>query len=384
MEHTKMTIKKIVLLSPAHPLRGGIAAFTERFAAELQQAGYEVITYSFSLQYPGFLFPGTTQFSSDPAPPGLTIRTCVNSVNPFNWLKIGLELRRLRPDLIVPRYWLPFMGPCLGTILRLARSNGHTRIVAIADNVLPHEKRPGDRLFTRWFVSPCDAFVVMSQSVLDDLRQFTQKQAKCIPHPIYDNYGEHSPREAALAQLGLPSANKYLLFFGFIRDYKGLDLLLEAMANERIRKMNLKLIVAGEYYGNHEKYEAQIRRLGLENQLVMRTDYIPNEEVRHYFGAADLVVQPYRTATQSGISQMAYHFEKPMLVTNVGGLAEIVPHGKAGYVVAVDPVAIVDAIVDFFESDRAVAFLAGVAEGKKRFSWAAMVKGVMELAVTRP
>ncbi len=380
-----MTIKKIVLLSPAHPLRGGIAAFTERFAMELQHEGYEVVIFSFSLQYPGFLFPGTTQFSSDPAPPGLTIRTCVNSVNPFNWLKIGLELRRLRPDLIVPRYWLPFMGPCLGTILRLARGNGHSRIVAIADNVLPHEKRPGDRLFTKWFTSACDAFVVMSQSVMDDLRQFTQKPAACIPHPVYDNYGEKSHREAALAQLGLPSQGdksemRYLLFFGFIRDYKGLDLLLQAMTDERIRRMNLKLIVAGEYYGNREKYEAQIRSLGIENQLVMRTDYIPNELVRHYFGAADLVVQPYRTATQSGISQMAYHFEKPMVVTNVGGLAEIVPHGKAGYVVPVDPTAIANAIVDFFENDRAAAFIAGVAEGKKRFSWAAMVEGVVGLA----
>lgn len=347
---------------------------------ELQQEGFEVIIYSFSLQYPGFLFPGTTQFSSDPAPPGLTIRSCVNSVNPLNWLKIGLELCRLRPDLIVPRYWLPFMGPSLGTILRLARGNGHTKVVAIADNVLPHEKRLGDRLFTRWFVSACDAFVVMSQSVLDDLRIFTQKSAACIPHPIYDNYGEHSPREAALAQLGLPSENKYLLFFGFIRDYKGLDLLLEAMADERIRRMDLKLIVAGEYYGNREKYEAQIRSLGIENQLVMRTDYIPNEQVRHYFGAADLVVQPYRTATQSGISQMAYHFEKPMVVTDVGGLAEIVPHGEAGYVVPVDAKSIADAIVDFFENDRTAAFSEGVAEGKKRFSWKAMVEGVMKLA----
>lgn len=320
------------------------------------------------------------QFSNDPPPPGLHIRTCVNSVNPLNWLKIGLELRHLRPDLIVPRYWLPFMGPCLGSILRIAKGNGHTKAVAIADNVLPHEQRPGDRAFTRYFVKACDAFIVMSKSVLDDLRIFTQKPAAVIPHPIYDNYGEHASRELALAQLGLPSENRYLLFFGFIRDYKGLDLLLEAMADERIRKMNLKLIVAGEYYGNQEKYEAQIRSLGIENQLVMRTDYIPNEQVRRYFGAADLVVQPYRTATQSGISQMAYHFEKPMVVTDVGGLAEIVPDGKAGYVVPVDAKSIADAIVDFFENDRAAAFSKGVAEGKKRFSWKAMVEGVLSIA----
>lgn len=372
-------IKKIVLLSPAHPLRGGIAAFTERFAMELQQAGHEVVIYSFSLQYPGFLFPGKTQYSSDPAPPGLQIRTIVNSVNPFNWVKVGLELRRLRPDAIVPRYWLPFMGPCLGSILRLAKGNGYTKVIAIADNILPHEKRPGDRAFTRWFVNACDACIVMSQSVLDDLRIFTQKPARCIPHPIYDNYGEQSPRAVALAHLGLPQATGYLLFFGFIRDYKGLDLLLEAMADERVRRLGLKLIVAGEYYGNREKYESQIKGLGIESQLVMRTDYIPNEEVRHYFGAADLVVQPYRSATQSGISQMAYHFEKPMVVTDVGGLAEIVPNGKAGYVVSVDAKAIADAIVDFFENDRSTAFEKGVAEGKKRFSWSQMADGLLEL-----
>jgi glycosyltransferase involved in cell wall biosynthesis len=344
---------------------------------ELQNEGYEVIIYSFSLQYPGFLFPGTTQFSSDPAPQGLTIRTCVNSVNPLNWLKIGLELRRLRPDLIVSRFWLPFMGPCLGSIQRLARGNGHTKVVAIADNVLPHEKRPGDRLFTRWFINACDSFVVMSKSVLDDLRQFTQRPAVCTPHPVYDNYGEKSPKAEALLHLRLPAANGYLLFFGFIRDYKGLDLLLEAMADERIKNMGVKLVVAGEYYGNEEKYAALIDRLSIENQLVMRTSYISNDEVRHYFGAADLVVQPYRTATQSGISQMAYHFEKPMVVTDVGGLAEIVPNGEAGYVVPVSAGAIADAIVDFFVNKRSAAFSAGVAEGKARFSWGNMVRAVV-------
>lgn len=305
----------------------------------------------------------------------------VNSINPFNWIKIGRNLRKMRPDLIVPRFWLPFMGPCLGTILRIAKQNGHTKVVAIADNVLPHEKRPGDRPFTKWFIHACDAFVVLSRSVLDDLRLFTDCPAAIIPHPIYDNYGEKSPRGAALAALGLSPEFNYLLFFGFIRDYKGLDLLLAAMADERIRRRKLKLIVAGEYYGNREKYEQQIQQLGIGDQLVMRTEYIPSQMVRHYFGAADLVVQPYRTATQSGISQMAYHFEKPMIVTDVGGLPEIVPDGVAGYVVPVDSNAIADAIIDFFEKNRAAQFGLGVAEGKKRFTWQAMADGIVELAV---
>ncbi len=373
-------MKKVVLLTPAHPLRGGIAASSERFAKELQAAGYEVVIYSFSLQYPGFLFPGKTQFSDDPPPPGLDIRTVVNSVNPLNWLKIGLELRRLRPDVIVPRYWLPFMGPSLGTILRLAKSNGHTKVIPIADNILPHEKRPGDRLFTRYFLKPADGCIVMSRSVEEDFRLFSKtKPVACIPHPIYDNYGEKVKRESALAHLGLSPELRYLLFFGFIREYKGLDLLLHAMADERIRAMNLQLIVAGEYYGNREFYEKLIADLGLESKLILKTDYIPSEEVKYYFGAADLVVQPYKSATQSGISQMAYHFEKPMIVTAVGGLPEIVPNCKAGYVVPVKAGAIADAIVDFFQNNKEAALTRGVIDEKKRFSWRSMVEGLEQL-----
>ncbi len=373
-------MKKIVLLTPAHPLRGGIAASSERFALELQAAGYEVVIYSFSLQYPGFLFPGKTQYAQGEPPPGLDIHTVVNSVNPLNWVKTGLLLRRLRPDVIVPRYWLPFMGPCLGTILRIAKSNGHTRAIPIADNILPHEKRPGDRLFTRYFLQPVDACIVMSRSVGDDLRTFSATMPlACIPHPIYDNYGEITGREAALSRLGLPAEHRYLLFFGFIRDYKGLDLLLRAMADERIRSLGLRLIVAGEYYGNQDVYEKMIAELGIAGQLVMRTEYIPTEEVKYYFGAADLVVQPYKSATQSGISQMAYHFEKPMVVTDVGGLPEIVPHGKAGYVVPTEAGAIADAVVDFFQKNKLAEMTNGVAAEKHRFSWRAMVEGLERL-----
>lgn len=373
-------MKKVVLLTPAHPLRGGIAASSERFAQELQTAGYEVVIYSFSLQYPNFLFPGKTQFSNDPAPADLDIRTCVNSVNPFNWLSVGLELRKMRPDIIVSRYWLPFMGPSLATILRIARSNGHTRTVSIADNIIPHEHRPGDKIFTKYYVGANDGFIVMSRSVGDDLRQFTKtKPFRFVPHPIYDIYGKLTSRDEALEFLGLEKTSRYLLFFGFIRDYKGLDLLLDAMADERLRQMNLKLIVAGEFYGNEETYQEQISRLGIENQLVMRTEYIANEDVRHYFGAADLVVQPYRSATQSGISQMAYHFEKPMVVTKVGGLPEIVPHGKAGHVVPVDAKAIADAIFDFFENKEMEALTAGIREEKKRFSWQNLVAAMEEV-----
>ncbi len=370
-------MKKIVVLSPAHPLRGGIAVSSERFAQELQKCGYEVLVFSFSLQYPGFLFPGTTQYTSDPAPRDLTIRTAVNSVNPLNWIKVGLELRKLRPDAIVTRYWLPFLGPCLGTILRIARSNGFTKTVGLLDNILPHEKRPGDRMFTKWFVGANDGFIAMSKSVEQDLRMFTaEKPSTYVPLPIYDNYGEPVSRKEGIAKLGLNENEKYLLFFGFIREYKGLDLLLQAMAEQTVAETGVKLIVAGEFYGNRESYELLINDLGIEDKLILRTDYIPAEEVKYYFAAADLIVQPYKTATQSAISQVAYHYEKPMVVTNVGGLPEIVPHGKAGYVVEKEPAAIAKAIVDFFTKNRAAEFAEGVKKEKKRFAWTSMVEGL--------
>lgn len=373
-------MERIVLLSPAHPLRGGIASSTERLAQELQQQGYAVRIYSFSLQYPALLFPGKTQYTDGPPPPGLEIIPAVNSVNPLNWWKVGRRLRRECPGLIIARFWLPFMGPAMGAILRLARGNGRTKTMAITDNVIPHEHRPGDRLLTRYFIDAVDAFIVMSRSVGEDIRQFApEKPVSYIPHPIFDNYGPKSPKGTSRKHLGLSDEYGYLLFFGFIREYKGLDLLLRAMGDERIKAMKLKLLVAGEFYGSEEPYRQIIREEGIEDRVAFHSEYIPNEEVRHYFGAASLVVQPYKSATQSGISQLAYHFEVPMLVTNVGGLPEIVRDGEAGYVVEVSVEAIADAIVDFFTHNREAAMAEGVRKGKERFSWAAMVKGIESL-----
>lgn len=371
----------VYIVSPAHPLRGGIASSSERLAQELQAHGFSVRLISYKLQYPSFLFPGKTQYTDDPAPQGLAIDTLINAVNPFNWWMVGRRLAHAAPNLVIFRYWLPFMGPCLGTIARLIRFNGRTRCVALADNIIPHEKRPGDRLFTQYFCSAMDGFIAMSKSVQDDILQFAHKQqpSALIPHPIYDNYGDPIDRQTALQHLGLPQDSAYLLFFGFIRDYKGLDLLLRAMVEAPLKNRNLHLIVAGEYYGNQEAYDSLIAELGIADRLVMRTDYISNEEVKYYFSAADLVVQPYKTATQSGISQLAYHFEKPMVVTNVGGLPEIVPHGEAGYVVDPNPAAIADAVADFFENNRSTILSQGVAAGKKRFSWATMVEGITRI-----
>lgn len=372
--------KKIIIIGPAHPLRGGIAVFNERLAEVLQEDGHEVIIYSFSLQYPNFLFPGKTQYSEDAPPTQLNIQVKVNSVNPFNWIKIGREIQGLNPDVVIGRFWLPFMGPCFGTILRIIKRNKKTRIIGLVDNIIPHEKRPGDYLFAKYFVGACDAFLVMSKTVESQLRTFTQQKPIALAeHPLSDNFGKAVSYETALAHLKLSKDFRYLLFFGFIRDYKGLDLLLEAIADERVRKLKVKLIVAGEYYSNEEKYQTQITSLNINSQLVMSTSFISNEEVKYYFCAADLITQPYKTATQSGVSSLGYFFEKPMLVTKVGGLPEIVQHDKAGYVVDVNPKAIADAIVDFYENNRSGEFVEQVKIDKKMFSWEAMTEALLSL-----
>lgn len=375
--------KKIIILSPAHPLRGGIASSSERLAQELIKEGHDVQLVSFSLQYPGFLFPGKTQFTDDLAPADLQIETKLNSINPINWVRTGLYLRKLNADLIIVRYWLPFMGPSLGTVCRIAKGNGRTKIIALADNIIPHETRIGDKQFTQYFCNSVDAFLVMSRSVGEDAKLFSpQKPVTYSPHPIYDNYGDLVNRDTALNHLKLDTNYRYLLFFGFIRDYKGLDILLEAIANEDIKGLPIKLIIAGEYYGKTYKYDTIIEKHQLQDKIISHNIFIANDDVKYYFAAADLVAQPYRTATQSGISQLAYHFEKPMIVTNVGGLAEIVENGKVGYVVNVDKDAVADAILDFFNNQRLAAMTEGVRENKKLFSWGKMVDVINELATS--
>ncbi|AKD03595.1 glycosyltransferase [Pontibacter korlensis] len=375
--------KRVTIVGPAHPLRGGgMATFNERLAYAFQEAGCDVEIVTFSLQYPSFLFPGKSQFTEEPAPPGLRIKVLVNSINPLSWWSAGQYISKQKPDLVVFRYWLPFMGPALGTIARLIRRNKYSRILAITDNVVPHEKRPGDVPFTKYFLSSCHGFVALSRSVQQDLERFEPAKPNVyLPHPLYDNFGAAETKEAACAALGLDAKYNYLLFFGFIRAYKGLDLLLKAMADPWVKELqNLKLIVAGEFYEDAAPYLQLIEELQLQDRLVMRTDFIPNAEVRHYFCAADLVVQPYKHATQSGVTQVAYHFDKPMVVTRVGGLSELVPNGEVGYVAEPQPEAIAAAIQQFYTSSAGTAFSENIRKYKKRFSWSRFVQAMWELA----
>jgi len=386
-------MKSVVIIGPAHPLRGGLATFNQRLAKEFQQQGYDCSIFSFSLQYPSFLFPGKTQFSNEPPPADLKIHSVINSINPFNWIKVGNWLRYKKPDIIVVRFWLPFMGPALGTILRKVRKNKHTKIICIVDNVIPHEHRPGDKGFTKYFLKSCDAFITMSEKVMNDLRKFEKnKPVKLIQHPLYDTFGEIISKEEAREKLKINNEELIILFFGFIRKYKGLDILLDAMkiltqnprlndsvgqAKSEIR--NLKLMIAGEFYEDEKPYREQIEKLGISENLILRTDFIPDSEVKYYLCAADAVVQPYRNATQSGVTPLAYHFEKPMIVTNVGGLPSLVPHEKAGLVAEPNAGSIADAIIRFYQLGEHY-FIPHLRNEKKKYTWDNLVNAITEFA----
>ncbi|WP_293884274.1 MULTISPECIES: glycosyltransferase [unclassified Sphingobacterium] len=373
---------RIVILGSAYPLRGGgIASFNERLASHFQQLGHEVDIYSFSLQYPNFLFPGKSQYSDEPAPEGLHIKTKVNSINPFNWISVGKELRNAKYDLLIVRFWMPFFGPCLGTIQRQVRKNRHTKIVCIADNIIPHEQRPGDKLLIRYFLKSVDACLTMSKSVLLDLKLLSPKMpAVYTPHPLYDNYGTHQSKKEARRLLNIDQEGKVILFFGFIRQYKGLDILLQALNDTRLRKMGVKLLLAGEFYDDPALYLDLIKKYKLEEFIFMHTDFIPNQEVGRYFSAADCVVLPYRSATQSGITQVAYHFDLPMIVSNVGGLPELVRDSYVGYVVEPKAEEIAERIFSFYHYNKEEQFRTNIIDEKRKYSWETFGNELLKLA----
>ncbi|MCU0384395.1 MAG: glycosyltransferase [Flavihumibacter sp.] len=368
----------IVILGPAHPFRGGgITTFNERLARGLQEAGHRVEILNFTVQYPAFLFPGKSQTTEEAAPSDLTIEQRLHSMNPLNWWTTGEYLRKKKPDLVLVRYWLPFMGPAFGTVLRRVRKNHSTKIIALTDNVQPHEKRLGDQLFTRYFLPACDAFITMSKKVEQDLRAFVDdKPILQVRHPLYDNFGSPVEKDSARKRLNIPSESKVLLFFGFIRAYKGLDLLLKALP--LIREQNILLLVAGEFYEDPAAYHKLIKELGIETKVKLMDDFIPSDQVRYYFSAADLVVQPYRNATQSGVTPLAYHFEKPMVVTKVGGLPDYVENEVTGLLAEPEPASLAQAINRFFEfgEDR---FSAQIREKKKELSWPVFIEQLLQL-----
>ncbi|MDE6375066.1 MAG: glycosyltransferase [Alistipes sp.] len=372
---------KITILGPAHPYRGGLASIMETMARVFQRQGDKVNILTFTLQYPSLLFPGKSQTVSTPPPDDLSIVRCVNTVNPWNWWRIGRRLRRERPDFVLLKYWTPFMAPCFGTIARLARRNGHTRVLCQIDNVEPHEHHLIDKPFNRYFLRSVDGFIYMSEQVHRELTAYTDAPALFSPHPLFEHFGSRVGRSEACIRLGLDPASDYLLFFGLIRDYKGLDLLLDAWVKLRRegRMEGKKLIVAGEFYTPKERYLQQIADSGLQDDVILHDRFIPDAEVKYYFSAADCVVQPYKTATQSGVTQIAYQFCTPMIVTAVGGLAEIVPDGRVGYVCPPSVEGVADAIERIYRPGILEQFRENCIEERKRFSWEEMCSRITEL-----
>lgn len=371
---------KFLILGPAHPLRGGIAAFNERLAKELIAEGHSVEIVSFRFQYPSFLFPGTSQFTDAPAPSDLIIHSSVHSLNPFNWIKLGKSIRQKSPDILIVRFWIPLMAPCLGTILRFVAKNKHTRIICIADNIVPHEKRKGDKLLTQYFVKPIHAFITMSETVLHDLRIFTQKCAIVEPHPLYDHFGAPVSTSEARTYLNIDQQSFIFLFFGFIRKYKGLDILMYAVAKLKHQGIRgFQVLVAGEFYEDRTYYDELIKTLGIEAYVLLKTNYIPDEEVRYYMCAADAVVQPYRNATQSGVTPLAYHFEVPMIVTNVGGLPAMVTHQKSGLICSPNADEVADAMKEMMANGRQ-AYIPALRLEKQKYSWRSMTSAILKLA----
>ena len=371
---------KVIILGTAWPYRGGLATFNERLARQFVSEGHEVEVWTFTLQYPSFLFPGKTQYTNEPAPADLTIRRVLNSCNPINWLRVGHTIRKAAPDMLICCYWMSFFAPAFGLVSRIARRNKHTRCIALVHNMIPHEPNILDKLFAPYFVASQDGFVALSDSVVGDIEKVESQTSRVkrpktfSPHPIYDHYGERMSKNEACKDLNLPADKNYMLFFGLVRAYKGLDLLLDAFGRVKDQLPNLQLIIAGEFYEDEDKYRAQITKLELADRVIIRNEFIPDGDLRKYFGAADLIVQPYKTATQSGVTQVAFHFEKPMLVTNVGGLGEIVHDHQMGY--ACEPTAenIAADLLDYYQNDRQQAFTAYLQKEKTKYAWSNMTR----------
>lgn len=355
----------IIIIGPAYPYRGGIADTNESFCRALNKIGHDSSIFTFTLQYPSILFPGKSQYQKGPSPKDLKIRRKISTINPISWWIASKEINNLKPDIVIFRFWLPFLGPCLGSIARLLNKN--IKKIAFCDNVIPHEKRIGDYLFTKYFTRAFDGFICMSKSVQYELKTFTNRTILNIPHPINDNLGKVQDRDMACLKLGLDPNFRYLLSFGLVRKYKGLKLTLEAMANPNVK--HLKLIIAGEWYEDKTEYERLIKDLGIEKNVIIIDRYILTEEIQYYFSVTDLVIQTYITASQSGITQMALNFEKPILVTNVGGLSEVVIDGKTGYLSSKNPEDIANIINNHFTNLKTDFFQKNIQIEKNKYSW---------------
>ncbi len=370
-----MVPHSIALLGPAYPLRGGgIATYTETLAATYQRLGRRAAVFTFRYQYPPWLFPGSTQWSREPAPADVITYPIIHSLWPANWLQVAQRIAAWQPQLLLVNVWLPFLAPCLGSITRLVRRfHPGVRAVGIVHNVTPHERFPFARPLTRFVLGALEGFLVLSQAVAEELRHFDRTKPRRIhPHPAFD-YGPPVPQDEARRRLQLPLDAPLVLFFGLVRPYKGVDLLLEAMA---LTPVPLLLLIAGEWYMDPEPFRQRAYQLGVSNRVRIDNHFIHRQEAPLYLCAADIVVQPYRSATQSGVTPLAFRYERPVIVTRVGGLPELVEPGKTGYVVDPTPEALAAALTDFFAGQRAVSFKPHLRAAAHLWSWESVVDTV--------
>lgn len=371
---------KSVLIGTVYPWRGGIAQSNEALYRALKKKG-QCKLISFDFLYPSFFFPNKSFLDTGKGPADIKPERIISSVNPFTWWKAASVVKKENPDIVIVRYWVPFLAPCYGTIVRLIKRSKKIKVICFVDHARSNEKRFIDAAFAKYVFKVCDSFLAFSDTVKDDLKTLVKNKKIIVsPLPLFNNFGKKVSKSLALNKLGLNKKQRHLLFFGFIRKYKGLDLLLGAMADERVKKLNIKLLVVGEFFDKKEEYLEQVQKLGISKNVVFRSEYVPGEEVKYYFCASDLIVQPYRDASQSAVTPVAYHFERPMLVTDVGGLAESVPDGVVGYVTKPNSKAIADCIIDFYNKNREKEFVKGVISEKKKFSWDILVKKIEQLA----
>jgi len=368
----------VIIVGPVYPLRGAMAQLNIILGWYLSKK-HNVQIVSLTRQYPSLLFPGKTQI--DPGEPLFDVPTVpmIDTINPLSWFRAARYIANQKPDVVIFRYWMPFFAPCFGTIARLVKRKINTQVIFICDNIIPHEKRPGDIALTKYAFRSVDSFVVLSKTVEDDLHRFVPRAKYVLSHlPLFDVFGELQTKKESKIKLGI-SEDNVMLFFGYVRAYKGLDVLLDAMPLI-LKKMPAMLLIAGEFYENEEKYRNKIRQLGLEKNIRLYSDYIPNEEISVYFSAADVVVLPYVSATQSAIVPVAYHFDKPVIVTDVGGLSEVVNDGRTGFVVPPqDPRAFADAVVKYYQNKCEKEFIANIREEKKKFGWDAFIEQLESL-----
>ena len=369
---------KISIVGTFPPFRGGISDLNSALVQNLSSR-HEIQALNFTTQYPKIFFPGTSQLKKGTPAVQLKSERVLSSINPCSWRKTANKVIEFNPDILIFRYWMPFFAPAFTSVVKRVKRNLDVKVLAICDNIIPHEKRLFDEMLTRRFFDHIDYFLVMSKSVENDLKEmYPESEYRYAPHPVYDIFRDRISKQEAQQKLNLDT-KRVILNFGVIRKYKGLDILLNAIPRLKSELEDFTVLVAGECYEDLDMYKQLIRSLNISDIVDLRAEFIPDNEVHLYFSAADVVVLPYRSATQSGVVPIAFNFDRPVIVTDVGGLPEIVPDGEVGFTVPCDSEAVAGAILKFYNEDLEETFSGNVAHHKRLISWENFVEKIEEM-----